>query len=394
MRDSYDFSPSFYASRNGHKETVGLLHSAGARINNSSLHEATREGHWKIVEFLLASGHRADFPSALYANGIFGRTALEEACLNAKSSKDTDDWKERIYQCIKMLLPSKGAEAGKTGGKTMLHMALENTEPLLITHILLQFPVVWEHFNHPVHLHRDEEAYYYSPTKYVEHFCTGHNLQTQRALITLLKANKCEDKFYAHTVEQPEGAVGIPEDIAFAVHKQKRADHDHQEAIKRQRDLAERKRVIEAEDHQRRIAVDKERHEAIMRQQREQEEDEKQMAQRKQATARAHAQELAQERQAALVEENRTRHQAMSEESKQRQAIQAIAQSSELHHKQALANQEYSTLKQKLELEKQIASERERTARKEAEVVRGILHDRERTVKYEASMRAQGSGYT
>lgn len=367
-----------------------LLHSAGARANDGSLQEAARESHFEIVEFLLASGHRADFPSSLHASGTFGRTALEELCLFSAPTENHDEWRERTYQCIKRLLPKKGTDVGKTGSKTMLHLALENASPLTITQVLLDFPAVWENLNLPVHRFRDN-GYYYSPTKYVEHFCAGHDPQTRQALISLLKANKCEDRFYAHTVSQPADATGLPDEIALVVDKQNRADHEHREAIKRQQDLSARKRALEAEDHERRLTTDRERHELLLRQQHSREETEAQIAKRKQATACAHEQELASARQAVQLEENRMRQQALNEEIRVRQTMQSNEQAAELSHRQALASQEYQALQQKLGLEKQIANERVSAANREAKVIYEVLEERRSTAQYEASMRAKNA---
>jgi Ankyrin repeats (3 copies) len=392
-RDKYNKSASFYASRNGHKEAVELLHAAGARVNDSSLQEAAREGHEEIIRFLLANGHRADFPSGLHADGVFGRTALEELCLKSAPREDVQDWKKRMHQCIKQLLPDKGTEVEKTGGKSIIHFAVENSNPLPVTRAILDFPAIWECINGPVHLFQDDgEGYFYSPTKYVEHFCTTARPETKAQLISLLRENKCEDKFYAHTVIQPKGAVGLPEDIAFAVDKQKRADHEHSEAIKRQKDLVARQRATDAEDYQRRTATDKERHEQLMRAQREREDGEKAIAQRKQATARTHAQELERARQAAVTEESRLRVQAMREEAARRKDIQDAQQASELHHKRNLAKQEYAAMETRMNMESQIIAERDRASRVEAARVMDLLSKREATAKYEAQLRASRSG--
>lgn len=393
-RDIHGHSPSFYASRNGNKTEVELLHAAGAKANDSSLQEAAREGHAEIVEFLLESGHRADFPSTLHASGTFGRTALEELCLHSAPVEDNyDEWRENAYKCVTLLLPKKVTDVGKTNSKTMLHLALENRTPLPITEVLLEFPAVWENLNHTVHRFRDDNGYYYSPTKYVEYFCTSHEADTRQALIALLKANKCEDKFYAHTVSQPAGAIGLPEEIAQAVEKQNRADHEHDESIKRQQDLSARQRALEAEDHERRLRADRERHALLQQQQRTRDEAERNTRQQKQEATLAYERDLASARQAAQREENRQRQYALEEEMRSRQAMQHSEQAALLSHKQAMASQDYQALQQRLNMEKQIANERVSAASREAEVVRGILNQRQSTAKYEADMRARNSSY-
>ena len=264
----------------------------------------------------------------------------------------------------------------------MLHLALENSLP--VTRSLLDFPAVWENINHPIHLFQDSQGYFYSPTKYVEFFCTGTSPETREQLISLLLAKKCADKYYAPTVKQPQSAVGLPEDIALAVDKQRRADHEHSEALKRQADLASRSRIIEAEDHKRKLTTDKEKHDLLMRQQREQEDGEKQMAQRKQAMARSDAQELQRERQAAIKEENRLRQQALSEEASRRKAIQE----SELTHRRNLASEEYSAMQSRVALEQQLINERDKANKREVALFMDLLSRRESTAKYEAQQRA------
>lgn len=264
----------------------------------------------------------------------------------------------------------------------MLHLALENSLP--VTRALLEFPAVWENINHPIHLFQDTQRYYYSPTKYVEFFCIDASPETKQQLISLLLSKKCADKYYAATVTQPAGAVGLPPDIAHAVEKQKRADHEHSEDLKRQAELAARNRAIEAEDCKRKLATDKERHDLLARQRREQEDNEKQMAQRKQALLRSHAQELHREREAAIKEEGRLRQQALSDEASRRKAIQE----SELAHKRNVASEEYSASQSRLAVEQQLISERAKAGRAEAALVIDLLNRRESTARFEAQQRA------
>lgn len=370
------------------KEAAEILHAAGSKTNDGSLHEAARESHFEVVEFLIASGHRVDFPSDLHADGLVGRTALEELCFNADpEEEDLEEWKADIHRCIEQLLPESVTDVHKSNGKTMLHLALENS--VAVTQVLLDFPSNWENVNHPVHLYKDNQGYFYSPTKYVEFFCTDVSPETKEQLISLLLAKKCVDKYYAVTVRQPGGAVGLPEAIALAVEKQKRADFEHDEDLKRQADIAARDRAIKAEDDKRRAAVDKERHDTLMRQQRDREDSEKQIAQRKQAMARSHAQELQQQREAMMQEEHRLRQQALNEEASRRRAIQ----DSELAHKRQIAQEEYSAMQSKVNLEQQLIDARERARQKEVSSTLDLLSRREATARFEAQAASQRAGY-
>jgi hypothetical protein len=272
----------FYASRYGHKETVALLIQANAKNDDGSLHEAAREAHPEIIELLLENGHRPDYPSAIHSEGQFGRTALEELCLKTKSG--ATDWQKRIHQSIRQLLPSRLEDITQSGGKTMLHLALENEDSETITRELLSFPIIWENINDSIHLYQDGLGLVYSPTQYVELLFRQSEPDKCRRLITLLRANKCKDRLYAYTVEQPEGAIGLPADVAEAVNKQKRADHEQREDLKRRVEIAAQQRAIELENYERSLKLAKERHVLLMWQLKEQENAQKQMAQNTQAS--------------------------------------------------------------------------------------------------------------
>ncbi|KAF2825235.1 hypothetical protein CC86DRAFT_407458 [Ophiobolus disseminans] len=387
--DRFEQSPSFYASRNGHLEIVRILHDAGAKRDEGSLQEAAREAYPDIVALLLASDHRADFPSGIHADARAGRTALEELCLYAAPGDDMDDWNDRIAQCIKQLLPGK-IENGQND-KTMLHLALLNNRPVPVTRALLEFPMVWENINDATYLFRDEEGYFYSPTKYVETFCENASTATTEELLILLKAKKCIDRFYAHTVDQPTGAIGLPPHIAAAVEKEMRARHEHQEALQRQTDLAARQRAIEAEDYRRKAAEDKERHDILRRQQREREESDAQAFARKQEREKKHTQDIQRARQSAIVEENRLKQQGLASEASSRDAMRRSEQAAELSHKQHLASQEYSALQQKLSTEQSLISAREQAGKAEASRLQTMLNARKEAARYEADQRIRAA---
>lgn len=387
--DKLGHSPLFYASLNGHLTTARILTDAQAKGDDGSLHEAAREANPEIVKLLLASGHHMDFPSAVHADAQAGRTALEELCLNAAPGDDLDVWNEQITSCISQLLPT--TIENEHSGITMLHLALSNKAPVPITRALLEFPEVWKHINDPCYLFRDGQGYFYSLTKYVEVFCDSSSMSTKQELLVLLKARKCLDRFYAHTVEQPPGAEGLPQQIAAAVENEMRARHDHQEALQRQTELATRHRAIEAEDHRRRTTEDAQRHENLRRQQADREEAEAVASRRKQEREQKHAQDIQRSRQLGIAEENRLRTQGLAEEASRRDAMRHSEHASELSHKQRVAAQEQQALQQRLAIEQQLISAREHAGQAEASRLANMLNQRQTTAKYEADQRIRAA---
>jgi hypothetical protein len=218
-------TPLMWASERGHLATAELLINSGAKHDDGSLHEAAREVHSDLIALLMTKNsrgksHRVYFPSAIHcdAENGFGRTALEEMCLNA--SPNGDDWPKRLRDCVEMLLPITVKEISKSAGKTMLHLAIENRSAKEVLRELLSFPRVWENINDPVYLFQSSTTgWTYSPTKYTEFVCLAHDSEecVCSSLITLLHARKCRDRLYAHTVDQPDGACGLPAEIEDVV---------------------------------------------------------------------------------------------------------------------------------------------------------------------------------
>jgi len=392
--DIYEHTALFYASRNGHHDAVEMLQAAGAKVDDGSLHEAAREAFPQIVELLLENGHRRDFSSSLHADQASGRNALEELCRHATPTGDLDDWNARIRKCIDQLLPGSVEDLRRPDGKTIMHLAFENPDPLPITRALLDFSWVWENKNlhHSVHLYRDSHGYFYSLTKYAELLLPVGTLETREQLIALLRTKRCADRFYAHTIEQPEGAVGLPDDVALALDKHNRAEYEHQEAIKRQKDLAARNRAIEQEDYDRRVREDNERHNLLMRQQREQEMEDLRIVKAKADAALSHAQSIAKQQRLALEDQRRLQNAMLEDEAQHRATIRQAQQSSELNHKAALARQELQAVQGRLDLEARIISNKESAGIREQSRLEEMLRKRRETADYEARMRSNG-GY-
>jgi hypothetical protein len=89
----------------------------------------------------------------------------------------------------------------------------------------------------------------YSPTKYVEHVYQG-SIAMRNKLIQLLKGRKCHDRFYRQTVEQPDGAVGLLEDIDAAVRRRHNEDRELREELKRRELLTAHRRNIHTLNYQ------------------------------------------------------------------------------------------------------------------------------------------------
>jgi hypothetical protein len=183
----------------------------------------------------------------------------------------------------------------------------------------------------------------------------------------------------------------LPDDIAAAVDKQKRADHEFQEEIKRRNAVAEHQRRIEAEDYQRNLTLAKERHTMLMKQLKEQEASERQMAQDKQATAVRHAKDLERQNHAAVAEANRIRLQGVMEEAERRRRMAEAEQAAELAHQRSLAQQEYAAQKSKIAHEQQVINARDHASRTEYERQVKLLERRDESVRLAAQARSNGN---
>jgi hypothetical protein len=392
QRDIDEHSALFYASKHGHLDTISILIDAGAMADDGSLHEAVREGHHLLAKVLMEKDHRVDFPSSIHADGTFGRTPLEELCLNTVSG--ADEWQKNIHQSILLILPAKVADIAKSGGKTMLHLALENkTSSIDVTRELLSFSFVWENINNPVYLYTDEQGYVYSPTKYVELLLEDAESETRQQLIKLLHSRKCKDRFFAHTVDQPDGAVGLPEEVAAAVNKQKRADHEKREELKRREEVAAKQREIDAEDHRRNQELSRQKHELQIRQTKEQERIDAQVASDKQVLILRHAQEIQRKTQEGLTAENRLRAQGLAEEAVLRKRMADEEFAAEMTRRRGLLSAERDAQSQRLAAEQQIVGLRASAANEAFRREREMCDYRVNAARQEAQHRREAASY-
>jgi ankyrin repeat protein len=205
IADLEDKSPLFYAAGNGDYAIVKDLLRAGAQQDDGSLHEAARNCFPDIVAELINGGHDPGFPSFLHN----GRSALAELCLNCQSTDR--NWQTRAYTTIQLLFNGIDLSLKDRDGKTILHLALENNQPLLITKLLLRFRGVYEDIrtDSEAFLFEDQDHLCYSPNRYVEHKIDA-SVSLKQSLIKLLKDSNCKDKYFAWKGPQPPGYNGLP----------------------------------------------------------------------------------------------------------------------------------------------------------------------------------------
>jgi hypothetical protein len=204
--------------------------------NDGSLHNAARELNLPAMQVLVDFGHEVDFPSTLHG----GRTALGELCLHAADHGALTAAQEKAMEKAMAYLMKEGTDLSlPSDGRSVLLLAMGSLDPIVTTRALLKVGM-WKYINRPFN-HFTAGGYTYSPTQYVRQVLPQSNVTEQ--LYTLLKANRCEDVYYANDGPQPEGAIGLPDDIV-------RAERERKTRLERLR--------LEAEDHARTLARTKE----------------------------------------------------------------------------------------------------------------------------------------
>jgi hypothetical protein len=237
---------------------IGELLNAGAETDDGSLHDAARELNLSTVQVLVRAGHTPDFPSPLHG----GRTALGELCLHATSFGPLTPAQEKAMErVIRFLLQSGSDPTLPVDNKTPVILALEADDPVTSVRILLKAGL-WKQVNDKVH-HYTDGQYTYSPTMYVWRLLpeTPHT----QALVSLLRANRAVDVFYANKGPQPEDAVGLPKKLEVEEQERLRRaarlaseDEDHARTIRRNKELAKARRdlwkeQVDMEDFHRRL---------------------------------------------------------------------------------------------------------------------------------------------
>ncbi|TGJ85546.1 hypothetical protein E0Z10_g3185 [Xylaria hypoxylon] len=233
-KDCHEKSPLFYASASRDARSVGILLQANAQENDGSLHEAARLCQSGIVAMLIQNGHDPNYPSELHR----GRPPLGEMCL--RSTVDSRPLESQAYDTIQVLIGFKADLQMRMEKKTVLHLALENDQPVEITRILLRIPAMYKDIS------TDSEAFLYedsthismSPDNYVARCCQcGDNFKEQ--LISLLREKHCKDKWYKKHGAQVDSPRGLPPAMKEEQERQDFADQSQRRAIERRRKEAQ-----------------------------------------------------------------------------------------------------------------------------------------------------------
>ncbi|KAI5919804.1 ankyrin repeat-containing protein [Camillea tinctor] len=241
VTDALGKSPLSMASALGGDLAIGMMSNllaAGASRNDGSLHNAARELNLQAMQVLVEYGHEPDFPSPLHG----GRSALGELCLHAADSGEITAIKEKAMEkAITFLLQSDSDISLQLEGKSILLLALESNDPITTTKVLLRAGM-WKHINKSFNQYTDGK-FTYSPTMYAQRVLPDTDHKSQ--LLTLLRANRGTDVYYANSGAQPDDAVGLPTFLQLEEQERKarlsriqKDSEDHALAIQRNKELA------------------------------------------------------------------------------------------------------------------------------------------------------------
>lgn len=312
-------------------QMMALLLKVEPSQNDGSLHNAARELNIAAMILLVKYGHQPDFPSPLHG----GRSALGELCLHASDALP-DAGERQMERAIKFLMDmGSDPEIRTADGKSVLHLALEASDPVTTTRALLK-AFMWEHVNKPFNRYTDG-TYTYSPTAYVSRVLFARTASesatvaahTRDALLSLLRSSRCVDVYYSNNNPQPPDAVGVPQHLVDEERARKTREsilaaqqEDHTLAIRRVRELA----AVE-------LTASQERAEAELA-----------------ARERAHAQSLAHLRDTARAQQDAAMALA---------ATRRVEERAELAHAEAMAAQRIAAAMQLREHEEAAESSRQ-----------------------------------
>ncbi|RDA89307.1 hypothetical protein CP532_6153 [Ophiocordyceps camponoti-leonardi (nom. inval.)] len=183
-----------------------ILLSAEPSKDDGSLHNAARNLNLPAVTLLVQAGHDPDFPSPLHG----GRSALGEVCLHGSDAGELTALRERaMLKIMGLLMGSDSDLTIKSNGKSFLLLCFEAADPVVTTRALLKSGM-WKHVNKPFNRFTLGE-YTYSPTMYINKVLGPSSVNDE--LLSVLRASRAVDMFYASEGPQPEGAVGLPEEV-------------------------------------------------------------------------------------------------------------------------------------------------------------------------------------
>ncbi|RDA93977.1 hypothetical protein CP533_4991, partial [Ophiocordyceps camponoti-saundersi (nom. inval.)] len=183
-----------------------ILLAAEPSKDDGSLHNAARNLNLPAVTLLVQAGHDPDFPSPLHG----GRSALGEVCLHGSDAGELTALRERaMLKIMGLLMGSDSDLTIKSNGKSFLLLCFDATDPVVTTRALLKSGM-WKHVNKPFNRFTLGE-YTYSPTMYISKVLGPSGVNDE--LLSVLRASRAVDMFYANEGPQPEGAVGLPEEV-------------------------------------------------------------------------------------------------------------------------------------------------------------------------------------
>lgn len=204
-------SPLAFASQVGDIDMMTALMESGSELNDGSLYDAARELQLDAIKLLTNNKHDINFPSERHN----GRTALGELCHKSTATGPSSPARERSLEMTVQLLIDAGADfTRQSRSKSVLHLALDSSNPLPITRALLK-NIMYKFINEKFNLYTDPSGIVYSPTMYVlkEQFEGPRDQQEQ--LWTLLANYGSNDIYYASSlgVVQPSGWTGAPPEV-------------------------------------------------------------------------------------------------------------------------------------------------------------------------------------
>ncbi|KAM0253354.1 hypothetical protein ACHAQJ_007305 [Trichoderma viride] len=251
--DSMDFlgrTPMAMVTHLGGDVAIQMMSSllaAEPSKDDGSLHNASRDLNLAAVKVLMEAGHDPDFPSPLHN----GRSALGEVCLHGSDAGEMTPERERKMQKVMTFLVDSGSDLSiKLDGKSILYLCFDSADPVSTTRALLKSGM-WKHINKPSN-HYADETFVYSPTMYITKLLSSLDMHDE--LLSVLRASRATDVYYAKEGTQPEGAVGLPEDIEVRERMRKarseRLAEDSQDfaiALARKREIASVDQQIQAQ---------------------------------------------------------------------------------------------------------------------------------------------------
>lgn len=213
-------TPLAFASGHGNVEMMNIFIESGATVNDGSLHDAARELHHDAISLLVKHKYGLDFPSERHN----GRTVLGELCHRSTDAGPLPKVRPQLLEATIRMLIALGANfahrswstdfSRRSSTKSILHLALDSTNPIPITRALLRTHM-HKYINEDFNLFKDANGLVYSPAMYVlkGHFSGPRDQQEQ--LWRLLKQYGSSDTYYASKcgAVQPEDWTGAPPEI-------------------------------------------------------------------------------------------------------------------------------------------------------------------------------------